>query len=566
MKKLKYISLFEAFESNLLSNIFKMVNPSQKDKFKSVLENICGKLNFPMSSLSDDLFIYEDTFDEALELTVSKGDEPCDNESDTIPGEKCSGITDDKETIGTIMRTWGRGRRRVKCDVCHGSGIKPKKTHQIKYIKFWFNVDGKYILTTGTDGKERPQSSSYEGGTLDDDINNYEVEKDVPWNELRNYKNGDRFKFSDGSGIGTGVAILFIDSDGKTYMIQNFASGSTPDYSDDWRSSARFSWVVTSPGDVSGTLSLLKHKYEVDDDQKKQTDWYAFNGLIDLGNSTLSISSARNMKELLKGAHYAIALDYVKMKEKMSSLKDTKVTKTQRAESRKGAAALIPASEIKSENVGRYMKLISRSIKVTEDINSIKTLFLRVLGITYAGHYILENLHIDKLKNTFDEIINLVNADTIAPQNDSFKKDALNHLADSMEYIMRQTQEYNTNIAKNLDTLIANCKSQPERYTQRIKIVMKFIELNKVLINFINRKKLNSIFDAQKLLEEIEGIRKVYRNSKLFRKAFSASDVNYYLKNSDSRSSMSNLNYIDESEAPDIVKNLDELIKYINNE
>ena len=94
MKNLKYISLFEAFESNLLSNTFKMVNPSEKNKFKSVLENICGKLNFPMSSLSDDLFIYEDTFNRALRLTVS--DEACDNESDTIPGEKCSGKTDDE--------------------------------------------------------------------------------------------------------------------------------------------------------------------------------------------------------------------------------------------------------------------------------------------------------------------------------------------------------------------------------------------------------------------------------------------------------------------------------------
>jgi hypothetical protein len=264
-----------------------MVNPSEKNKFKSVLENICGKLNFPMSSLSDDLFIYEDTFDEALELNVNKEDEPCDNQSDTIPGEKCSGITGDEETAGTIMRTWGRGRRRVKCDVCNGTGVKPKNNYEIKYVKFWFNADGKYILTTGTDGKERPQSSGYEGGTLDDDIDNYVVVKTgISHSELRGYRTGDYFKFSASSSpTKTGVAMLFIDG-GRCHMIQNFVSGSAPNYSNEWRKAAKYSWVVTSSGDLRGTLTLLKYKDEVEGEEK-QTDWYAFNGLIDLGNSKL---------------------------------------------------------------------------------------------------------------------------------------------------------------------------------------------------------------------------------------------------------------------------------------
>ena len=72
-------------------------------------------------------------YNKALSLAANMEDEPCDAESDTIPGEKCSGPTGD-ELQGTIMRTWGRGRRKVKCDVCKGTGIKPKTNFPIKWI------------------------------------------------------------------------------------------------------------------------------------------------------------------------------------------------------------------------------------------------------------------------------------------------------------------------------------------------------------------------------------------------------------------------------------------------
>jgi hypothetical protein len=176
MKNLKYLRLFEAFESETLSKVFNYVNKSEKDEFKVRLQRLCGKLGFPMSKLSDDLFQYL-PFNKALSLAANMEDEPCDAESDTIPGEMCSGPTGD-ELQGTIMRTWGRGRRKVKCDVCKGTGIKPKTNFPIKWIKFWFDKDGKYVNTTATDGQIRSQNTSYSGGTLDTKMDNYDVERE----------------------------------------------------------------------------------------------------------------------------------------------------------------------------------------------------------------------------------------------------------------------------------------------------------------------------------------------------------------------------------------------------
>ena len=65
MKNLQYLKLFEAFESETLTKVFNYVNKNQKGQFKDILEEFCGKLGFPMSKLSDDLFQYL-SFNKAL--------------------------------------------------------------------------------------------------------------------------------------------------------------------------------------------------------------------------------------------------------------------------------------------------------------------------------------------------------------------------------------------------------------------------------------------------------------------------------------------------------------------
>ena len=95
MKNLQYLKLFESFESKTLTKVFNYVNKSQRGQFKSILEEFCNKTNFPMSKLSDDLFQYL-PYNKALSLAANMEDEPCDAESDTIPGEKCSGPTGDE--------------------------------------------------------------------------------------------------------------------------------------------------------------------------------------------------------------------------------------------------------------------------------------------------------------------------------------------------------------------------------------------------------------------------------------------------------------------------------------
>jgi len=563
MKNLKYIKVFEAFESKTLSKVFSYVNKSQKGHFKTILEDLCNKLNFPMSALSDDLFQYL-PFNKALQLTANIEDEPCENDSDSIPGEKCTGPTGD-ENQGTIMRTWGRGKRRVECPVCKGTGLKPKTTFPIKWIKFWFDKDGRYVDATMTDGQIRDQNKSSVTGTLDDNIDNYEVETTgIAWNQLRNYETGDIFKFSDGSSNGTGVAMLFIDR-GKTYMIQNFASGSTPDHTNDWRKAARYSWVVTGPSDVRGTLTKLKHKSQTEDEnEENKPDPYTWNALVNLRN--LSAKNSSKVKEHLQQAHFALVLDYVKMKDKTreSTFKDTRATKQKREESRIDAAALRLPNEIKAENYERYIRNISRNIKVTSDITSIRNIFMRVLGLQYAGHYILQGLHFGELDNIMSKIINfIVTYEKESQDPDKNLEDVRNAyvgtISSTLKDAMETTIRYNNNIKNNLDYLYTNSPS-----VEHTKVLDKIIQVNKVICDKIRNSSLESIEDAVILYGKIRRMREDYKDSFLFKTAHKASDVNYYLEGSDEDRCLRCLQRINESEIDAILKNFDQYINYIN--
>jgi hypothetical protein len=347
-------------------------------------------------------------------------------------------------------------------------------------------------------------------------------------------------------------------------MIQNFASGSAPNYSDEWRKAAKYSWVISSSSDVRGNLTKLKYKNENNDDKEEKPDPYSWNAQVDLRN--VSIKTNSSVKELIKDAHFALVLNYVKMKEKTkeSSFKDVNVTRMKREESRIDAAALKLPGEIRKENYERYIRNISKNIKVTSDIKSIRNIFMRVLGQQYAGHYILQGLHFSELDNIMDAIIDFIlayekkNQEPDADLNDVvdvYSSRISSRLKDAMESTVR----YNNNIKNNLDYLIG--QSPSEKHTQLVK---KIIEVNKAICDKIRRTPLESIEDAVILYGKIMRMREDYRNGRLFKKAFSVSDFNYYLEGNDEERCLRMLNNVSASQIGDILNNFDQYINFLN--
>jgi len=159
MKDIKYIKLFEAFESVKLSKTLKFIDKDYRSSFLSKIKSLCDSMNFPLSEISDDLFEYL-PYRKALSYHKDPVKKKCTatsesefNSSIAIPGEKCEN--------GKLKRSWGEGRVRVvECPNCNGTGIEPFK-EKWKYVKFWFSVDKKFLTTTATNGKVYSDDSPY---------------------------------------------------------------------------------------------------------------------------------------------------------------------------------------------------------------------------------------------------------------------------------------------------------------------------------------------------------------------------------------------------------------------
>jgi hypothetical protein len=546
MRNLKHLQLYEAFESGTLTKVFNYVNAKQRGQFKNILEQLCRQIKFPMSKLNDSLFQYL-FFKKALYLAANVEDEPCEAGSPTIPGEKCSGPTGD-ENQGTILRIWGKGRRRVKCEVCNGTGIKPQKSKPIKWIKYWFDKDGKFVCATATDGEIRRQTVSSAV------MGQYEITNaNVRPSDLLSYKTGDQFLFTASKDPYEEVVATLWIWGSRAYMIQDEYEGSSSDIysnpeSKEWRQYGSCSWVVASSGDLSGALKSIVKKPSSD----VPADPYSWNAL--LNTNAMKIGGQANMKDRLANAHFALVLDYSKLMELSSSgqIMDTTKIKQQRETSREGALALKLPAEIKDENYARYIDKISSNIQITDDLSNLKRMFSRILGMDKAGYYVLQGLRFDNMSSFMSRLVDFMDAD------DQHKDYYLDKVSTYMKDIMRGNKEYNTNMTQNIDYLIGQSPSQ--KHTQ---IVQKLIEVNKVICEKISQSKVETLEELVVFYNKVRSIRYEYRDNPVFRKAKNASDVNYYLESNDNDRCLRYLSRIDQSEIDGILKNFDLFIKFI---
>lgn len=485
MKNLKYIKLFEAFESTKLSKTLGFIK--DKNLFIDHLKNIANRIDLPYSKYSDDYFQYL-PFKRALELNHSIIDEPCEATSAgefpeySVEGEKC--------TNGHLKRRWGRGLRNVICPVCKGTGIKPKTNFDIKWIKFWFDKDGNYVNTTVTDGKVRQQDSSRI-------LKDYDIVKRIT-------------RFSQWGSIVTGTKVrITIDNKNligtflrderadNIYIIQDRADGSTPNYvqRDEWQKYGRYSWNITS-GEYTGTPEILKPV----SDGEERIDPYTWNALYDISRNKILTNS--DVENRLSNAHFAIVLDFLDLKK--SGFKTRRDIKSEREESVRGALAFISDDEIKSKNIERYIEELAKRINIPRDLADFQKVIIKYMGGNKIGYYILRGRNFSDFNSFIDKIYTFM---TSPEENEWYYESALNDLKSKHKYNNRFNMEVDREIREIYKTL-------PE---ERKIILKKIEEINTTIFNKINNLKIENLNDIEILWEKMSSIRNIWRNSPRFK-------------------------------------------------
>lgn len=489
MRDLKYIKLFEAFDSIKLGKTMNFLNSKSKNDFLRELNMISKLLDFPISNFTDEMFEYL-PFKSALRVKLEPNiveREVCNYESEWISGEFCSG--------GQVKRTWGKGIRIITCPKCKGTGLKPerKKEGEIGIIKFWFDKDGNYVKTTGCDGEIRPQSEKFSKN-----INDYEILQDISHAETINLPHLTPILFSRYNRDPDTISIVYKEH-GNTYIIQDSISGSAP-RANDWQKFGSSSWNINSRRDFT-SAKLLKLKESSNKVDENPYDW---NNLLDWGRFRLSNSLV--VKDELKSAHFALILDMNKLK----SLEYKKLSKTKsdRKSSRIGLEELKPEN-VKKANIERYLTTLVSRFDTSKGLEEVHRIFPRALGFNNCFTFLLEGVNIGNLENLVSHIYSIM----LDPSNGYYQERAKRVVSDIYTSSERRGLVVNNNIDKvwkKIDSYdnVKN-KEKASKYFE------EYLEIGPLLNNLIKSTKIETISDYEFMISRLKGIRELSSNSRI---------------------------------------------------
>jgi hypothetical protein len=489
MKRLKYIKLFEAFDSKVLSKTLGYI--SDKESFLDLIKKVLEPLDYPISKLNDDFFEYLG-FNKALKKANIIEDEPCEATSasefpdHTVEGESCKG--------GLLKRTWGRTIRSVVCPVCNGTGVKLKKPGDIKMLKFWFNKEGKFITTTAVDGIIRKVNDN--NVKLSDWIEDYTTGQYLTKSQIMKLPHGS-YALLNIRDIDT-ISYIF-KRHNDVFALQYHHTGAEPGGSD-WKSIAPYSWQLGGVDHgVGKLLTLNKEEGELVLD----ADPYSWNVCINIGWKKLSIDTIKKVKDSIKDAHFAIVLDLSKLK-RSEYVKRTK-TREDRVESKKGAVALLSNEEVKKQNISRYLDKISTNIDIIDDVSNLPKLVKKLIGYRHVLFLVTGSSNI---KYNLSNIISIY-YDILSSDNKDYNIEKINNcIENSLKISIKSMNICSSNLSE-LNKMIKD-----EKYVKEKELVKFLIETSEMLYKNISDMEIENIEDLEVLHQKLLSVVNIFTSDR----------------------------------------------------
>lgn len=503
--------LFEAFDSVHLNKTMKFVKDG-KEEFLQMLKSIAEEIDLPLSKIDDSCLKYM-SYKNAIKLKVNEEFEECSN---------CEGN-------GTIKRVWGRGFRNVQCTQCKGAGKSLKiREGDMKYFKFWFTKDGKYICTTGVDGKYQPDKNDL--SLYENKVNITEDYKTMPDDELikkYNLVSEQSKMLMSIKGKESIIGTLYIEPGTykQHYHINDIFGYNTPDGpSRKWnklgRKALRIKQIIK---DFNAEVELLLEQ-RIDD-----LYWN-----IDLDES---LRKSPIKRELIKEADFAIVLDF----EEQSGKEFKKKTEIEgeREEAKKGATALMSNDDIKRMNIENYINKIS-NIDLSTGLKGFIGKIPYIFGKNLCIHYIITEINIGELNDMIESIYSYIK------ETDEYEKELISqNITRIIKEIYNEGELRNKKIEKRIK-IIKTYMSGDEKEFEISNLLNKIEETSKRINESLLRREIICIEDMEILNFKIKGISNILNDRLSYSiKRILSNPINSY---SDSAALSSLQDYIEDTD------------------
>ena len=538
---MKYIKLFEAFESNTISKVMKFINSKiGKNEFRGSLLNVLRNYDIPIDKIKD-------------------------SDVDYLNRAKALNVKNDNK----VNNKFG-----IYC------------------LKFWFSIDEGYIGYTavGNDTfnyetwKNRNKRSSI-GKKFDTRALDYiESNLGITTGEISvakiedysNFKTGDKVigvfnEYYETSRIT--LATIWVDNYGQIYAIQGESSGGSPDRDTQevngervsWRDFGRYSWnmgTLNSPADDHCYLHIYKESDkplhyndgEILEDDKEKTNVLDFNlpvsrdGLIGNWSNSRSISSPEEIDKADFGVIFY--LDNMLDPDKSEFYETPTDIKKQRSEDREGATKLLSDNQIKDTNIARYMSKLISKMGIEKDVTDLKDLQKVVLK-TLCGEFAFIALYSNRPR--LNNITNFSNhiKDLILAKSDGDKEYYIERAIESFKSINSESVGYYKKYTDSKKEIIKN--------DYHIDIFNKIYEIGNYIYEYFRNIEINTLEDLRMVTFKMTSIIQLH-NDRDFRvndrilnimsEFYDKGDVSYYctrgrLSDDDVKETMKRLGHIE---------------------
>ena len=503
MRQLKYIKLFEAFDSIQIAKTLNFVKKSDKSKFMNALESITKSIDAPLSALNDKNFQYL-PYKKAIGIKAA---------SDKVKCSACEGE-------GKINKAWGSTTRRTKCTTCDGGGaVDPKP--KLKYFKFWFNSDGSFIGTTAIDGLYHISKS---------DVKNFDkkdITEDMRTLTVREIKtkykivNGETTMYVEnvatrhsGTNRKSCLGKAFIDRDGDFYVVNSSVDTHSMPTGRKYRDYGNYAVdVMRSAQDGRNDAdSSFKIYLTSETEEKEDMFWNVPVSFYGDGWNTKDSMS----KDFLKEAHFAIVFDYDSFAYSGTDWNPVSITKGDRSAARKGATALMSNDDIKTANIDRYVKTLA-NVDLGEGLTRLVNKIPKIFGGDFALYYIYGEKNFSKFKNMLNDVYSFM-----AAEDDETRSYYNNKIRDRVLDTFSDCDELNQKITKRLQ-LAKEDIAERTALVDVIKVINKLEEISRRINQKLLKGKIETVEDMEIMLMKAEGIKAALKSDRF--------EIDYYIKN-----------------------------------